>query len=165
MDKKWIEHEGVINFWVKSDGATGKEWITRLEEKGFDIPKWTKEVLLSPDFKPTKDVETEVAVLKGVMFYDNDRNMEKIRAEAESRTLGKPNAEVACLIREKFSDEEIEAMGLWAIFIMHEPIKDSAGELLTLAVERRAGGNSLAGYTDKPGQMREKGEGFAFVSA
>ena len=123
--RSWREEDGVIYFSVTSDGTSGEDWITRLESKGFHVGDYAKQVLRSPDFKPTNGVTTEVAVLKGMLFEDNDRITKKIRAEADKRKLLKPNAELACLIREKFTDKEIEAMGLWYIVAMHEPINDS----------------------------------------
>ncbi len=125
---KWREEKGVIYFSVTSDGTTGPGWIKRLEDKGFKLGDSAKSVLRSIDFKPTTDIITEVAVLKGILFEDDDRITKKIHTEAAKRKLETPNAEIACLIREQFTDEEIEAMGLKWIVSMHEPIKDSAGD-------------------------------------
>ncbi len=96
---------------VTSDGTTGEDWIKRLEGNGFRVGDYAKQVLRSPDFKPTSGVTTEVAVLRGCLFEDNDRITKKIRAEADKRKLTKPNAELACLIREKFTDKEIDRSG------------------------------------------------------
>jgi hypothetical protein len=127
MNRSWREQDGVIYFSVISDGTTGEDWIKRLEGNGFRVGDYAKQVLRSPDFKSTNGVTTEVAVLKGVLFEDQSRITEKIRAEADKRKLSKPNAELVCLIREKFTDKEIEAMGMWYIAATHEPIKDSYG--------------------------------------
>lgn len=126
--RSWREEDGVIYFSVTSDGTTGEGWITRLEGNGFRVGDYAKQVLRSPDFKPTSGVTTEVAVLRGCLFEDNDRITKKIRTEAANRKLETPNAEIACLIREQFTDEEIKAMGLWYIVAMHEPINDSDGD-------------------------------------
>ncbi len=123
----WREQDDVIYFSVTSDGTTGKQWIKRLEGNGFRVEDYAKQVLRSPSFKPTSGVTTEVAVLKGMLFTDNDRITKKIRAEADTRKLSKPNAELACLIREKFTDEEIKQMGLRCIVAMHKLINDSGG--------------------------------------
>jgi len=101
---KWSEKDGVISFSVTSDGTTGEDWITRLESKGFRVGDYTKQMLRSSSFKPTSGVKTQIAVLKGELFADSDRTTEKIRAEADKRKLSKSNAELACLIREKFTD-------------------------------------------------------------
>ena len=159
----WREEDGVIYFSVTSDGTTGEDWITRLESKGFRVGDYAKQVLRSPDFKPTNGVTTEVAVLKGRLFEDNDRITKKIRAEAYKRKLSKPNAELACLIREKFTDKEIEAMGLWYIVAMHEPINDSGGVPFLLVASRHDGGRWLDACNDGPGSGWSRGGGFAFA--
>ena len=163
MSHRWREQDGVIYFSVTSDGTTGEQWIKRLEDKGFRVSDYAKSVLRSPDFKPTKGVTTEIAILKGMLFEDRDRITSNIRDLATQRKLTTPNAEVACLIRENFSDEEIEAMGLWWIVAMHEPIKDSDGDLLLLGARRGDGGRWLNAYCGSPDRRWGRDDGFAFV--
>ena len=159
----WREQDGVIYLSVTSDGTTGPEWIARLEKKGFRVSDYAKSVLCSSDFKPTSGITTEIAILKGMLFEDSNRVTKKIRAEAKSRKLMKPNAEVACLIRENFSDEEIEAMGLYWIVAMHEPINDSDGDPLLLDAGRIGGGRWLGACYGRPGSGWFRFYGFAFV--
>lgn len=159
----WREEDGVIYFSVTSDGTTGPQWIDRFEDKGFRLNDYAKSVFRSPDFKPTSGVTTEVAILKGLLFEDNDRITKKIRAAADQRQLSKPNAELACLIREKFTDKEIEAMGLWYIVAMHEPINDSGGGPDLLGASRSDVGRWLRAYYDGPDSGWGRGSGFAFV--
>lgn len=161
--RTWREQDGVIYFSVTSDGTTGNEWIKRLEKKGFRLSGYTKSILCSVDFKPTSGVTTEIAVLKGMLFKDNDRITKKIRAFAAERKLKAPNAEVACLIRENFSDEEIETMGLVWIVAMHEPIKDSDGDPDLLGSDRDGDGRWLYAYYDEPDIGWGREHGFAFV--
>ena len=118
--RPWREQDGVIYFSVTSDGASGEAWIGRLAGNVGDN---AKRILRSDAFRPTCGVTTEIAVLKGMLFTDADRITKKIRADADKRKFGKPNAEIACLIREKFTDEEIKAMGLAWIITMHEPVE------------------------------------------
>lgn len=162
----WREENGVIYFSVTSDGTTGKDWIKRLEESGFRFGGYAKQVLRTPSFKPTTGVSTEVAVLKGILFNDQSRITSKIRAEAARRKFEKPNAELACLIRLKFTDEEIEAMGLWWIVAMHEPIYSSnyfdRGPHLLLP-GRRDGGRWLQSCGAEPGRGWGRDHGFAFA--
>ena len=149
----------MIYFSVTSDGTTGEDWIKRLEGNG----DYAKQVLRSSDFKPTSGVTTEVAVLKGRLFEDNDRITEKIRAEADKRKLSKPNAELACLIRIKFTDEEIEAMGLRCIVAMHQPINDSDGDPDLLGANRYDDGCWLNAYNGSPDFRWNSDDGFAFA--
>lgn len=161
--RSWREEDGVIYFSVTSDDTTGEDWITRLESKGFRVGDYAKQVLRSPDFKPTNGVTTEVAVLRGLLFEDQSRITKKIRAEADKRKLSKPNAELACLIREKFTDKEIEAMGLWYIVAMHEPINDSGGGPGLLNAGRGIVGRWLIAYCGRPGNGWGRNYGFAFA--
>ncbi len=161
--RNWREQDGIIYFSVTSDGTTGEEWIKRLKSKGFRVGDYAENVLCSNDFKPTNGITTEIAVLKGMLFENSDRITGNIRAEADKRKLEKPNAEVACLIREKFSDEEIEAMGLIWIVAMHEPIKDSVGRPDLLDANRDDGGFWLRAFCGRPGNEWCRDGGFAFA--
>ncbi len=158
---KWIEKNGVIRFSVTSDGTNGEEWIARLESKGFRVGDYVKSVLRSKDFKSTNKIIYEIAVLKGELFSDSDRITRTIRKEAKERKLFIFNAEAACLIREKFSDKELEAMGLYWIVAMHEPIKDSDG-VPKLLFASRDGSWLLTSYDDTDDEWH-RGCGFAFV--
>lgn len=160
-EHRWREVDGVIYFSVTSDGTTGIQWIERLKKKGFLMGNYAESILRSSDFKPTSDVEYTVAVLMGALFEDNDRITKKICSEANRRDFAEPNAEVACLIRENFSDEEIEAMGLQWIIVMHEAIKDSDGNPYLLGAYRPGGGSWLGAY--RPDNRWSCASGFAFV--
>ena len=160
--RNWRERDGIIHFSVTSDGTTGEEWIKRLESKGFRVGGYAKDMLFSKDFKPTSGVTTEVVVLKGMLFKDDDRITKKIRVEADKRKLEKPNAEVACLIREAFTDEKITAMGLVWVVAMHEPIKDSDGDPSILCADRD-GGCWLNACYDYHGYNWGRDYGFAFA--
>ena len=161
--RAWREEGNVIYFSVTSDGTTGEEWIKRLLKKNYRVGDYAKSILRSKDFKPTKGVTTEIAVLKGMLFTDDERITKKIRIDASNRKLETPNAEIACLIREKFTDEEIEAMGLTWIVAMHEPIKDSDGEPDLLSADRNDDGRWLDTYYDKPDDRCCREHGFAFA--
>lgn len=163
MVRRWREEDGVIYFSVVSDGTTGPAWIERLERKGFRLSRWAKDVLNSDDFQPTTGVTYNIAVLKGQLFTDEDRTTKNIRSAADQRKWAKPNAEVACLIRENFSDDDLEAMGLWWIVVMHEPIKDSDGSPRLLRVIRDDEGRWLDTDYGFPDGRWHRSVGFAFV--
>lgn len=161
--RSWREQDGVIYFAVTSDGTTGEGWIKRLTIKGSRVGEYAKQVLCSSQFVPTIGLTIEIAVLKGMLFTDDDRVTKSIRAEADRRKLTKPNAEVACLIREKFRDQELEAMGFWGIVAMHEPLRDSDGRPSLLYADRRDGGRWLYAYCGKPDRGWSPERGFAFA--
>ena len=163
--RNWREELGVIYFTVLSDGTTGEEWISRLESKGYCVSDYAKSLLRSVDFKPTNGVTTEIAVLKGNIFLDKNRITKKIRDEAAKRKLIKLNTEVACLIREMFTDKEIKAMGLSWVVTMHEPIEDSNGVLYLLGTDPDpdSDGGWLGAYYAEPDNHWDSDGGFVFA--
>lgn len=167
--KRWREQDGVIYFTLPAtDGTTGPQWIERLAKKSLRGSDWAKDVLGKAAFKPTTGVVREIAVLKGMLFEDSNRSVKEIRAEGDKRGLkhGKApemNAEIACQIREMFTDKELEEMGLWWIVVMHDPIKDSDGDLGLLSAGRGDGGRWLGACCDSPGDGFDREGGFAFV--
>lgn len=160
----WREEGGVIYFSVTSDGTTGDGWIRRLRNNNFRLHSYAKQVLCSPDFKPTSGVTTEVAVLKGVLFEDNDRTTEKVCAEADKRNLLKSNVELACLIRDKFMDKDIKAMGLSWIVAICEPFSDSDDSPVGLMGPSLGGvGGWFCAGDGHPLRAWPRDSGFAFV--
>lgn len=164
--RSWREEDGVIYLPpLTTDGTTGPEWEQWYDENGYNLSKEARFILNSPDFKPTNGVTTEVAVFNGLLFENSYQITKKVRAEADkSNKLSKPNAELACLIREKFTDKEIEAMGLWYIVAMHEPIDDFDGVPNLLLVGRYYGGRQLDVYYGRLSRRSDHRDyGFAFA--
>lgn len=116
--------------------------------------------------KTTSGVTTEIAVLKGVLFTDCNRITKKIRAFAKAfrtpdkRKLKKPSNKVARLIREKFTNKEFKDMRLWAIVVMHEPIKGLDSISVLQSAERS---RWLNAHDDRPDYKWNRGFGFAFA--
>ena len=67
------------------------------------------------------------------------------------------------MIREKFTDEEIEAMGLQWIVTMHEPIYIGGSSSSLLGADRRGDGSWLETYGCDPDYEWPHDCGFAFV--
>lgn len=163
--RAWHEEDGVITFTLTSDGTTGPEWIARLEKAGYRLSRYAKDLLVSSEFMPTeKGTVHDVRVLKGMLFNDSDRITKNIRADAERRGFTTPHPEAACLIREKFSDKDLEEMGLLWIVTMHEPIDDSDGDPSLLSATRNGVGCWLDASYDFPGFRWYRERGFAFVA-
>ena len=163
---KFSDKYDAILLTVTSNGMTGKQWFRRLRKKGYRVSDLAKSILYSADFKPTSGVTNQLVVLKGTFFErDRDRETKNIRAYADSRGWTKPNAEVACLIREMFTNKEIEAMGLWWIVVMHEPIKDSDGDPSLLDADRKddEDGHGLDATWGELEHRWSRSHGFAFV--
>ncbi len=161
--RNWREQDGIIYFSVTSDGTTGEEWVARLKEKGFQMDFDAESVLLSADFKPTTGITTEVAVLKGTLFEDKDRIAKNIRKVASDHELEIPNAEIACLIRKMFTDDQIEAMELVWIITMHEPIRDYYGTARLLDANCYGSGQYFDTCHGGPNNSWNHECGFAFA--
>jgi hypothetical protein len=161
---KWtVAVDGTIVFSVTTDGASGGQCIKNLQELGFKVSDWAQSMLRSPKFKPSRaGLVIDVVVMRGTDFNDDDRSTKKIRAKAKKSGFLTPNAEVAYLIRKSFSDEDLKAMGLWWIAVMHEPIKDSGGGPSLLGVHRYGDGQWLSSRYGKPGFEWNDDGGFAF---
>ena len=163
---RFTEKDGVIYFTVTSNGMTGKEWIIHFNSKGAKINDYAKQLLLSEDFKPRKKGSVhQIEVIKGEFFSNENRTTSNIRQEADKRKLSKPNAEVACLIRDLFTGKEIRKMGLCWIVTIHEPIKDSHGYLSLLSVCSDGDVPCLRAFYGVPGCRWDREDGFAFVSS
>lgn len=146
---------------LKSLGLTGQEWLERLEKKKYNIGYYTKDILLSKDWKPLeKDVEQEIAIIT----ISNTQTTNEIKNMAKELKYEMPHPEIACLIRENISDKEIQEMGLWYIVTMHEPIKDSDGDPLLLSSDRDDDGRWLRAFYDGPGAFWSDDGGFAFAA-
>jgi hypothetical protein len=120
----WHEEKGIIHFSVTSDGTNGEEWTTRLVGNKAD---YVNPMLRSSSFVPTSGVTYEIAILKGILFENENLCGREIRKEAGRRGLTTPNAEIACLIQEFLMLHVGRAMGLRWVVTMHESIKDASG--------------------------------------
>lgn len=140
---------------------TGKQWIKRLEDKGYKISEYAKYILTSPDFKSNPG-EHKVEIIKSTDVKECPTTRE-IREYANKKALYVPSPDLACAIRESVSDEDIKDMGLWYIITMHEPIKDSDGDPGLLLAGRGDDGRWLDAYWGKPDGGWGRDFGFAFV--
>lgn len=162
-NKKWSEMDGIIRFTVSSDGTTGKQWVSRLTEKGFFLDEEVKRLLNSEEFKPTVGTTANVIVVKGFMFKNRERNLRWVKLWGESRDFLPPSIETACLIREKFADWEIREMGLKWIVAMNKPPK---GYGYDFGVFRSGPDGDLGEHLlcfNGPGMGFPTDTGFAFV--
>ena len=152
VERSWIEKDDVIYFYIASKGMSGQDWIAHFQSKGYNIPYYAQQILMSNDFKVSPaDTIHHIAVLKGGTFIDSGCGCvtKKIRARAKEMKFSKPNAEIVCLIRDQFSNDDLKAMGLWWIVCMHKPIKDSNGVPSLLGVSHDHD-SWLCAYLDHP---------------
>ena len=118
----WRESDMIINFSVTSNGMTGSEWISRLRKPPSQYVGWGRIEETILNMEPTSGITFKIDVIKGGFFPAEQRSLGNVFAEASRRGWQKPRHEIACLVFEKFSDEDIEKMGLERICIMHDPL-------------------------------------------
>ena len=141
-----------------SDGTTGPEWVPRLEGQGYVLTPDAKQLLLSDRFIPTSGKVTHCVAIKGEFFSDDERTTANVRTEAAHRKMVViDDLEVGCLLREKFSNEDLEDMGLWWLVVMF-----SGGVLDLLAVSRSGDGRKLDAYCAGPDDRWLDDYGFVF---
>jgi hypothetical protein len=157
------DDEGNIHFTLTSNGFTREQWEQHLERRGWRISDYARQVLRRASDAPTNGVVYNIVVRPGKKISDSDRITKKIRAAADKKGWLKPHWEVACLIHDTFTDEQLEQMGLWYIVTMHEPIKDSDGVPGVLCAIRDVDGRWLDAYCGRPGVSWDGNGGFAFV--
>ncbi|MDE1975179.1 MAG: hypothetical protein KGI49_01570 [Patescibacteria group bacterium] len=142
---------------------TREQWEKHLESRGFRLSDWARNVLRRASEAPTNGVAYHIVVRPGSKISSRDRVTKKIRAHATEKGWKTPHWEVACLIRDTFSDEQLEKMGLWWIVTMHEPITDSGCGPSLLDSCRNDDGRWLGASCDGPGDEWLGDGGFAFV--
>jgi hypothetical protein len=80
---------------ITSEGLSGKKIIRKIREKGFYFKNGRiLKNLLSPDFKATDNLKTELPM------------------EIKDENIDLSNVETVCLFRANFSDSELKAAGL-----------------------------------------------------
>lgn len=160
----YADSEDNIHFAVTSNGLTREQWESHLESRGLRLSDYARQVLRRASKAPTNGVTYHIVVRPGKRISDSDRITKKIRAAADKKGWIKPHWEVACLIRDTFTDEQLEQMGLWYIVTMHEPVKDSDGDPNLLSSDRRDDGRRFGACYVGPGVDWSDDGGFAFVA-
>ena len=162
--RSWTEKNGILYFSVVSLAVDGPSWIEYLKHSRVRLGDSGKDVLRSRGFHFVKGLVTEVAVIRGSLYGDAERTVERIRADAAVRNLQQPNADVACLIRKKFTDADIRAMGLWSILTMHNPIRNAHEAPCLLVAGCTEPGNWIDALSDHGGLLNPN-FGFAFAKS
>lgn len=158
-----FDDEGNIHFTLTSNGFTHKQWEQHLKRRGWRIGDYARQVLSRATEAPTNGVTYNIVVRPGKKISNRNRITKKIRAAAGKKGWVKPHWEVACLIRDTFTDEQLEQMGLWYIVTMHKPIEDSDGDPRLLGSYRDASGRWLSADRVRSDYYWRGAGGFAFA--
>ncbi len=165
FSEKWQSNSDGVHFPLVSDGTTGPEWIKRLENKGYSVDGYAKKLLKLPEFKPTNNMTAEIIVIRSEMFTGAERTTENIRAFAKANNYITPNPEVACLMRERFTDEEMRVMGCPTIAVMHDFVDDPHMSTKFLYLDSRNGHVKFGDAWFWPGSVWSDNTSFAFVAS
>lgn len=159
----WTEKGSIIHVTFISNGWSGPEWKEHFKKKGVQLSPNALEILDSTEFKASKaGTVRQVALLKGELFNESDRITSKIRAKAAELKLKTLDMEVICLIRDTFSNAEINKMGFLWIVGMHDSVEiDGALYLLTAVAYGVVPG--LEALYDRPDFRWSREGGFAFA--
>ncbi len=125
VPRRWFSIGCVTYFKVTLDKSTsGEDWITRTAEHGNVVHAQTHDRLCCKDFKQSAPGKYLVAVFD-ISLLENDKvSLKEIRVMANKKGFETPNTDIACLVREQFSDQDIYAMGFDTLLFMHDPIVD-----------------------------------------
>lgn len=152
------DKHGRILVTVTGLGLTGAEWLARLDAAGFKLTEWARDVLTRPDYDAKHRLEAGKSYTVALMFgkkefaTDTERTTANLQACGE-RDYGKSEdlrGELALLIRETISDEQLQRWGIWYIAVLHETITDSGGHADVLASDRSGGGRQVYACYDHP---------------
>lgn len=112
-------------FTVVTEGVTGQKWIERLEFEGVKLSERAKQILLSDLFVPTSGRVVNLALLTSKSLQDRRRTVYEAYDYAEANGLGEvQDIEVACMVAERFSKDNLKALGLSSIVVTHVPLFD-----------------------------------------
>jgi len=143
---------------VTSDGAG----VAALESAGRKVSHWAKDVMSKPEYVVTNGKTYRLVIIRGDEFAtDAERTTANIRVEAARRHYLEPPAEVAVLLRKKYTQEEL---GFPYVVVMHKPITDSRGDPELLALHRNGDGEWLVVWYAFPGKQWNRGFVFVFLA-
>lgn len=129
------QQNDLIPITVRSDRTSPDEFIRRLYYRKVELEYTAREAINSMKFEPTFGVWGNLIILKGRMFRDEERMLPIIRMTATELGFGPLNLENACLVQDRFSHRNnLEAMGLTSIMLMHNPLSDFERNKLQLCV-------------------------------
>lgn len=169
-----IDRGCYVTFTVIGTGLTGAEWITRLEMNGYKPNNWARDIITKPDYDKKHRLEAGkeykvTLVLGAEIRKGSERTTANLKSFASSKfsnhAVAGLKGELALLVREKFTNAELEAMGVWYVAVLHEPIIDSGGDADILRSGRSGGGSWVGAYHDRTGVQWNDGGAFAFITS
>ncbi len=110
-------------FTVVTEGISGQKWIERLEFEGVELSDKAKEILLSDIFVPTSGRVINLALITREALRDTRHTLGEADAFAQTKGLKEiGDIEVACLVAERFSRDNLRSLGMSSIVVVHTPL-------------------------------------------
>ncbi len=144
--QNWQKVDELIHLSIVSDGLNGPLSVESLKKKGCKVDPSVREMFLSKYYIPTTGITSSLVIVPGTLFDDESRHDSSIIAYARSRGFYLPEAETARHIREKFSDQDLDEMGLKYLLVMHPMIPGQNNTLGRMAVSAYAKEKALNDY-------------------
>lgn len=163
-----------VTFTVIGTGLPGAEWPARLEAGGHELSKLTRDVLAKPDYDKNHRLEAgkeyKVTLLFGKeVREDSKRTAANLKSRAKQE-LGEQSiiglkGELALLVREKCTNAEFAAMGIYYVAVLHEPIIDSDGDARVLSSCRYGNESFMYAHYVRPDLRWSSGCAFVFLES
>ena len=159
--KDWIRIGGVFYFPVSSSGLSGQQWVQYFEDQKRRITSDVSEILLSENFEASNSIYY-IALIPGGFFSDRNRVVRKIWREAKMRRFALPTLEAICLIREKFSNDDLEEMGFNRVIALHKPIMNVDNEFVYVGTKSIFKTDGLGSYNSFGVKLKRR-DALAFI--
>lgn len=148
-------------FQVVSDGRSGDQWLETLNSY---VTEEARYLVRSKQFVASRGAVYNLVVISSNEFDEGTLTNKNIRAEAARHKYVTPPPEVALLLREKLSNQEIRATGFNYLVVMSDPITDNEGDPGYLVLFTNPDRCGLQEFTGRPlGSWREEDSPIGFV--
>jgi hypothetical protein len=159
---RWYRKGGIIYLTIVTATEGVEEWISSTKwcsKNNIPLDSGAVDILQSAHFKPPHNCTIELAIITSENFGEEFRTLKNYNTVASKLGMHITNPEMACLIHVYYSKEELEAMGIASIIIMHERMDVSGNDndcphlLSILPVDTHLW---ITGYRDEGALLPEK---------
>lgn len=147
---------------LKPEGGSAKDWVCRLQKKGYFFSAAAREIFLSSKDEASPD-SIGITILKL-----NRMTLAEIREKGKNDGLLPATVEIAALLRESISNADLEKMGLESLVIMSPAFTDrySVKHLLCIRNDKHSFSHKTIGtFIEKEGlSIFSTKTGFVFLN-
>ncbi|MFC1623561.1 hypothetical protein ACFL05_00360 [Patescibacteria group bacterium] len=170
VPSRWVEDKnGLIHLPpILGLGLTGPGMEDKLTSEGHSLSDDARSIFHSEHYVPCEKGKVYYpVVVPGKLFSDEKRTTKNVRAKGDSFNLIHGESlptELGTLVCISYTNEEIEAMGLKWLLVIHEPIEDSDGVPRLFGTDWIDSESWLVAYWDRPDHQCSRGNGFVFFA-